>query len=273
MLVGLLIAAAAAGGWWYWKNAQKEDVAEIEPVDSTINVIDSTELTIDSTELEPEMQAPVITIDDSGMISVDECPTTYEGLDVKLNKSEGMIKAVNIYRNGEIMQTLNLKDINYYDGADLVHFVDANFDGYVDMMIGVGCARNYSGLFLWDKDNKKFVRASENGDKELNADYFFVPKEKAVYASYSQGGGMSQTSKLEWDGKDMHTVESFYQMESWRYHEFPELNITHHYNVVNRNNNRIIFSTDDPNAVPARWRKWVYEEYSYENPEPGAPLE
>ena len=263
LLAGLLIAAAAVGGWMYWKNThQEEAVAE---TDSITDMVDTTAIAIDSTAIEPNMAAPEISIGRNGVYSVDDCPTSYDGLDVQLKKSEGTVKAANIYRDGELIQTLNLSSgdgINYYDGASLVHFLDANFDGNVDMIIGMGEARNYSGLFLWNPETKQFDRATDNDNKSINADLFFAPKEKAVYASYSEGGGMSQMAKMEWDGKNMKVIEWFLQMESWRYSDFGELNISHHYNVVNRNKNRIIFSTDDPNAVPAQWKKWVYEEYA-----------
>ena len=266
LLAALLVAAAAVGGWWYWKNSQQEE-AGAEPTDSVTSVIDSAEVSIDSTALEPTMKAPQIGTDMSGFHSVDDSPITYEGLDVQLKKSEGQVKSANIYKDGELLQTFNLSSgdgINYYDDAPLVHFLDANFDGYVDMVIGLGAARNFSGIFLWNPEKKQFIRATDNDDPTINADLIFAPKEKVVYASYSEGGGMSQTARMEWDGKNMKTVEWFLQMESWRYHEFSELNISRHYNVVNRNKNRIIFSTDDPKAVPARWRAWVFDEYANE---------
>ena len=206
LLAGLLIAAAAAGGWWYWKNAHSEE-AVAEPTDSITSTIDSTGIAVDTTAIEPSMKAPHIVTDTNGFHSVEDSPMTYEGLDVQLKKSDGMVKAANIYRDGELIQTLNLMHkgdgINYYDGADLVHFLDANFDGYVEMVIGIGSARNYSGIFLWNPESKQFVRATDNDDPMINADLIFAPKEKVVYVCYSEGGGMSQTARQEWDGKNM----------------------------------------------------------------------
>ena len=47
----------------------------------------------------------------------------------------------------------------------LVHFVDANFDGYTDLYLGTGEDRTYNNILLWNESQGRFTKVfPENGN-------------------------------------------------------------------------------------------------------------
>ena len=150
-LLGVLAALIVLGGvgLYAWQSGMFNKTEALEDT-----------VAVDST---PTMAAPVIELDGEGMFSIDDCPTKYEGLEIVKHKGEYNLSSIDIMRDGQLLRSFNFTDDDYVT-RDEVHFLDANFDGYVDIFLGPGCDREYSALFLCSPTNDS---KNEYGSRDI----------------------------------------------------------------------------------------------------------
>ena len=91
-------------------------------------------------EVTNPLSVPTVTLDKHGLFTVEDCPTTHEVLEVKLHENDFIIDRVEIYADGMRMRSLPIREEDCLV-RKVVHFLDANFDGYVDILIGPGSNR------------------------------------------------------------------------------------------------------------------------------------
>ena len=75
------------------------------------------------------------------LLSLNDMPHTAKGMRVELTKDGMMAVEARIMKNGQLMQTIRDEEglcTDWYeqDAQDLVHFVDVNYDGHLDLFIG-----------------------------------------------------------------------------------------------------------------------------------------
>ena len=120
------------------------------------------------------LAVPAVTLDRYGTFTVADCPTTHETLEVKLLENENRIDRIQIFAEGMLMQSLPVREEDAITRNE-VHFLDANFDGNVDILIGPGCNREYSALIMWDNEENCWARATNDGFSIFNGDFFYDP--------------------------------------------------------------------------------------------------
>ncbi len=248
-LLGILAALVVLGGaaLYAWQSGMFNKSATLEDT-----------VAVDST---PSMAAPVIELNGEGMFSIDDCPTTYEGLEIVKHEGEYGLSSIDVILDGKQLCSFTFKnddndlDNNDYVTGDQVHFLDANFDGYVDIFLGPGCDREYSALFLWDPEQSKFVRVREDGNLQFNGNYQFHPASQKVYYTGSGSFSSNHAVRLSWQNYNLQSEEALTsEMLNSRLDE----NQPAKYVVRKGVSGKIIFSTDDPNKIPAQWKKWAY---------------
>lgn len=198
------------------------------------------------------LAVPTVELDRYGLFTVEDCPTTHEVLEVTLQDGEYSIDKVMIYADGMLMQSVSIGDVGVT--RHVVHFLDANFDGNVDILVGPGCNREYSALIMWDREENKFVRASNDGFTVFNGDFFYEPGRMAVYRRTSSSAFETTYTMMTWQGCDLQSEETFLQIAPVRYEDY---HVTHRYTVRNYFSDEDIISTDDPNELFDPWDKWV----------------
>lgn len=233
-------AIAVIGGlsWYLYQGTPHEETEEIELIDTV-----------------PDMAAPIIKLNADGMYTINDCPTTYEGLTVepKFNSS-GSLSSVIIKRGDELLQTLNINSSYFENVKNVVHFLDANFDGYVDFMVGSGECEQSSALFLWSPEESKFIQAMSNGNLSFGEGrdngFCFHPESHKVYCDgYSD---IDIQYLMSWVGNDLRIEEEFIQaFSSSMYYD----NINHRYTILDSKTRKVLFSSDDPKQIPDRWKK------------------
>ena len=241
-LLGVLAALIVLGGvgLYAWQSGMFNKTEALEDT-----------VAVDST---PTMAAPVIELDGEGMFSIDDCPTKYEGLEIVKHKGEYNLSSIDIMRDGQLLRSFNFTDDDYVT-RDEVHFLDANFDGYVDIFLGPGCDREYSALFLWNPEQSNFVRGYEDGSPMLNGNYKFHPASQKVYFTGSGSFSSNHAVRLSWQNYNLQSEEALTsEMLKSRLDESQPAK----YVVRKGISGKIIFSTDDPNKIPAQWKKWAY---------------
>ena len=205
-------------------------------------------------EVPNPLSVPQITLDCDGMYTVEDCPTTHDVLEVVTRMGEYCVDQVRIYADGMLMQTLPLRE---EDGVthDMVHFLDANFDGFVDILIGPGTNREYSVLILWDREENRFARGTNDGFSVFNGDFFFDPARMAVYRRTSSCFAETTYTLMFWQGTDLQSEETFLMVSDPSYYE--SYHVTHGYTIRNYYSDEDIISTDDPSEIFEPWDKWI----------------
>ena len=90
--------------------------------------------------------------DKNGFYKVLDCSTTPSYFKATSEQNEDGSYNVKIYHGRQLAQTIKC-DVT---GKEL-YFLDANFDGNLDIVVGPATARNYSTILLWSDKKNEFV--------------------------------------------------------------------------------------------------------------------
>lgn len=200
------------------------------------------------------LAVPQITLGNYGLYTVADCPTAHSVLDVQLHEGEFAIDMVKIYTNGMLIQSIPINEDDAIVRKE-VHFLDANFDGKVDILVGPGTNREYSALFLWSDDEQKFMRATNDGFNVFNGDFFYEPERMAVYRRTSSSFAETTYMMMVWQGTDLQSEETFLIIGDKSYYD--SYHVTHCYTLRNYYSDEDIISTDDPSRFQGTWPGWA----------------
>ena len=200
------------------------------------------------------LAVPEVALDEYGLFSIENCPTTHDVLEVKLHDGEYCIDKVMIYADGMLMQSVPIREEDCIT-RKVVHFLDANFDGNVDILIGPGCNREYSTLIVWNNEEECFTRASNDGFTVFNGEFYYDPEHKAVYRMTSSSAFETTYTLMVWQGTDLQSEKTFFQVFDPSYYD--SYHVSHRYTVRNYYSGDDAISTDDPSLISEPWDKWV----------------
>ena len=195
-----------------------------------------------------------VTLDQYGTFTVADCPTTHETLEVKLLENDYRIVKVQIFAEGMLMQSLPIREEDAITRNE-VHFLDANFDGNVDILIGPGCNREYSALIMWDNEENCWARATNDGFSIFNGDFFYDPSRMAVYRRTSSSAAETTYTMMTWQGTDLQSEETFLIIGDRSCYD--SYHVTHRYTIRNYYSDEDIISTDNPNEIFNPWDRWI----------------
>ena len=200
------------------------------------------------------LAVPAVALDRYGTFTVADCPTTHETLEVKLLENENRIDKIQIFAEGMLMQSLPIREEDAITRNE-VHFLDANFDGNVDILIGPGCNREYSALIMWDREDNCWARATNDGFNIFNGDFFYDPSRMVVYRRTSSSAAETTYTMMIWQGTDLQSEETFLIIgDSSCYDSY---HVTHRYTIRNYYSDEDIISTDNPNEIFNPWDRWI----------------
>lgn len=200
------------------------------------------------------LAVPAVTLDRYGTFTVADCPTTHETLEVKLLENENRIDKIQIFAEGMLMQSLPIREEDAITRNE-VHFLDANFDGNVDILIGPGCNREYSALIMWDREENCWARATNDGFSIFNGDFFYDPSRMVVYRRTSSSAVETTYTMMIWQGTDLQSEETFLIIGDRSCYD--SYHVTHRYTIRNYYSDEDIISTDNPNEVFDPWDRWI----------------
>ena len=200
------------------------------------------------------LAVPAVTLDRYGTFTVADCPTTHETLEVKLLENENRIDKIQIFAEGMLMQSLPIREEDAITRNE-VHFLDANFDGNVDILIGPGCNREYSALIMWDREENCWARATNDGFSIFNGDFFYDPSRMVVYRRTSSSAVETTYTMMIWQGTDLQSEETFLIIGDRSCYD--SYHVTHRYTIRNYYSDEDIISTDNPNEIFNPWDRWI----------------
>ena len=200
------------------------------------------------------LAVPAVTLDQYGTFTVADCPTTHETLEVKLLENEYRIVQIQIFADGMLMQSLPIREEDAITRNE-VHFLDANFDGNVDILIGPGCNREYSVLILWDREENCWARGTNDGFSVFNGDFFYDPNRMVVYRRTSSSAAETTYTMMVWQGTDLQSEETFLIIGDRSCYD--NYHVTHQYTIRNYYSDEDVISTDNPNEIFEPWDRWI----------------
>ena len=200
------------------------------------------------------LSVPPVEVDEAGYFTVADCPTQHPVLDVRLHEGEFSIDTVEIYSDGMLMQRIPIREEDAIT-RKVVHFLDANFDGNVDILIGPGCNREYSALILWDRERECYARATNDGFSVFNGEFYYDQEHQVVYRMTSSSAFETTYTMMVWMGTDLQSEENFLMVFDPSYYD--SYRVSHRYTVRNYYSDEDAISTDDPTAISSPWDHWL----------------
>lgn len=201
------------------------------------------------------LAAPRVEVNANGLFTVNDCPTTNDRFGVVFHDGEDGIESADILWDGVECQTVNFDAENDCVTREIVHYLDANFDGYLDILLGAGSNREYSALLLWNEEENMFVRATNDGLLIFNGDFFYEPERMAVYRRTSSSYAETTYTMMTWQGSDLQSEEVFLIIGDKSYYD--NYHVTHRYTVRNYYSDEDAISTDDPTLFEGDWTEWA----------------
>ena len=206
----------------------------------------------DATADGDNMTAPKIEANANGIITLAQCPTEYEGLKVVV--TDDVMKAT-IYQGNQQLQTISGDEDEPLatDGDKSVHFMDANFDGYVDIFIGAGESRTYSTLILWDPATKQFKRYGVLGEPMLQ-NIKLHPASKSVFEGGSASAFAEVFSRNIWDNNALKQVEELTCVNDAE--QYGEYEVSAPYTIKDTEG-KTIATFQKADELPSQWKAVV----------------
>lgn len=210
-------------------------------------------------QAEERMKAPAIDPDAEGLISLSQCPSIYDKMEVAVSEDN---TSVSITYDGQQLQAITDADdglVATGDGA-AIHFMDANFDGFVDIFIGPGESRTYSTLLLWDVAAKQFKRVGKLGDPSFQ-NIMLYPSKKYLFEGGSSSWCSDFFTRSIWEDGDLKKIEELVIVSDAE--QYGEYEVKNKYTLRDSQQEDIL-STDDISSLPSPWKS-VLDRYGYED--------
>ena len=187
--------------------------------------------------------------DKHGFYNVVDCPTSLSFIKATSEQQVDDTYKVSIYRGRELAQTLNL-DVT---GNDL-YYLDANFDGIMDIFVGPAAPRNYSTILLRDDKRGEFVPME---GEVLNGTILVNPSKKFLVSIGSGSYCSEYYTRYVWQGNRLVVTEILVEINDPK--AYKEYGVKRRYTIVNGNNldniaaNKTV-ETNKKSKLPTEWR-------------------
>ena len=194
----------------------------------------------------------VLTVYSQKVVRLNDCPTTDSHLSVTV--SEDFMSAT-IRRDGKVIQTVTDEEFGLVSYGEVapVHFLDANFDGFTDIFIGVGESRTYSTLLLWNNKKQQFVRVGEAGNPDLQG-FMLYPTGKKVIEGGSGSYCSFYITQSHWEGYQLVRDEQLVIITEKS--EYSSYEVKNKYTVFDANQ-KASCSTESFESLPKNWQQIV----------------
>lgn len=177
---------------------------------------------------------------------LSDCPEETNGLSATFEESEDVLK-ISIYKDGKLLQIIENEPIY----TQSICFVDANFDGDLDIYLGSGMDRDVNTLYLWNSNNNKFGEV--NSGPYLSSP-IFSPLEKAIYTNGTDGENEIWNRKSMWVNGDLVETEKMIEIRDLdKYNKNADEKLNHKYTIFNSYNG-IIAEADNITDLPISWK-------------------
>lgn len=187
--------------------------------------------------------------DKRGFYNVVDCPTSLSFIKAASEQQDDGTYKVSIYRGRELAQTFDL-DVTSGD----LYYLDANFDGNMDIFVGPAASRNYSTILLWDDKSGEF--APMEGEV-LNGTILVNPGKKFLVSLGSGSYCSEYYTHYTWQGNRLVATETLVEINDPK--AYKEYGVKRRYTVVKGANLDNIAAnkkveTNKKSNLPSEWR-------------------
>lgn len=192
--------------------------------------------------------------DKNGFYCIVDCPTSLSFIKAATEQQEDGSYNVNIYRGRELSQTFNFE----VTSGDL-YYLDANFDGNMDILVGPAASRNYSTILLWNDKKGEFVPME---DGYLNGNFIVNPGKKFLVGQGSGSYCSEYYTRYTWQGNRLVATETLVEITDPK--AYKEYGVNRRYTLVkgdipnNIGANKKV-ETNKKSKLPAEWRTILTE--------------
>lgn len=188
--------------------------------------------------------------DKHGFYNILDCPTTLSFIKATTEEQNDGSYNVTIYRGRDVSQTFYIEDVTSGD----LYYLDANFDGSIDILVGPATSRNYSTILLWDDEIGEFVPME--GDY-LNGNFLVNPSKKLLVGQGSASYCSEYYTRYIWNGNRLVPTEILIEINDPK--AYKEYGVKRRYTIVKGDNLDNIagnkkFETNKKSKLPAEWR-------------------
>lgn len=201
-------------------------------------------------------------VDKNGYFNVLNAPQTNSTFSTQSEENSDGSLTTKIFKGNKLLQTFK-----HEASTSQVHFIDINFDGYEDLLIGPATARNYSIFYLFDKKKGSFVTTMQ--DACLNG-YFLVNYNKKHFVKMSSNGASSTFYEtFSWEGNKFVVNETLMVFSDPS--EYADNDVTTKYTLIKGDDyygpgsvGCVKMRTNNLRDLPKQWQKIID---SFENME------
>ena len=188
--------------------------------------------------------------DKRGFYSITDCPTSLSFIKAATEKQDDGSYKVNIYRGRELSQTFDFE----VTSGDL-YYLDANFDGNMDILVGPAASRNYSTILLWNDKKGEFVQME--GSEYLNGNFIVNPSKKFLVGQGSASYCSEYYTRYTWQGNKLVATETLVEINDPK--AYKEYGVKRRYTIVKGDKVDKIaankkLETSKKSKLPSEWR-------------------
>lgn len=192
-------------------------------------------------------------------LSVYEKKGYPEGLSAYIAQSDEGDVLLSIFEGTRMSQLINVGyvDVNTYGNADVkvVHFVDVNYDGYPDILVGKEGPRCGLASVIYNPQTKKYDYETEG---VVLQSPLFDPANKVIYSHGPSSAAQYYITRVFPSDTRLIVDRSLcitHDVAGFNQHSDPEFRVHHKYDVIDANEKYMNEGWNDKASLPAEWKR------------------
>ena len=200
---------------------------------------------------DPILAPQLAPLDANGFYNLHNAPNRFNSFGSRVITGEDGSKTVMVWYGSKIVGTLELNT-----SGDEVRWVDANFDGFIDVVIGPATSRNYIAICLQDPKSRTFKQSYVTD--ELNGDFILNPNTKQWVGRSSNGASSTIYQIYSWTNNHLVPTETLIVISDPR--DYAANGVKNQYTIINGNDFQHIATakkkeTSKITQLPPEWQR------------------
>ena len=175
---------------------------------------------------DPIIAPPLSPLDANGFYDLTIAPQSHNSFSVKTVDGNDGTKTTLIRYGTKIIGNLT-----HNATSNTVRYVDANFDGFTDIVVGPAASRNYTAICLLEPQSRTFKQS--NVTDELNGDFLINPTTKQWVGRSSNGASSTIYQIYSWTNNQLVPAETLIVISDSQ--DYKANGVKSRYTIINGN--------------------------------------
>ena len=198
---------------------------------------------------DPALAPQLAPLDANGFYNLHSAPNSFNSFGARVVTGSDGSKTVMMSYGSKHVGTLELNT-----SGDEVRWVDANFDGFIDVVIGPATSRNYTAICLQEPKSRTFKQSYVTD--ELNGDFILNPNTKQWVGRSSNSASSTIYQIYSWSNNHLVPTETLIVITDPR--DYAANGVKDRYTIINGNDFQHIAAskkkeTSKITQLPAEW--------------------